>query len=272
MIEIRSVTELEQLSALKAEYLAGTSTALDGMWLCGFLPLTAHFEIRVDSSSLGYFCVNDDGFLLQFYMRQNSETDGTTLLADILDGKYDFLPAINGAFASTAEPDWLSLCFDNFESFDVNAVMYQLGAEPGADTLAENDWSLRPVEEHESSEAVEFILDTLPVPESWLAPYFSNLIRRRELFGCWHNGALIGTGENRIFDDVQYGYTELGMVVGKEQRRKGLATWIMSQLIHQAIESGLKPICSTEADNIGAHKAITRSGFVSRNRIIQFVI
>ena len=81
----------------------------------------------------------------------------------------------------------------------------------------------------------------------------------------------MGTGENRKFDDFQQGYTEIGMVVGKQQRDRGLATWIMRQLIQQASDAGLKPICSTEINNVAARKAITRAGFVAQNRIVQFV-
>jgi len=271
MIEINAVAELEQLDALKNEYLTGTSAPLDDMWLCGFLPLSAHYEIRVNSALCGYLCINDAGHLLQFHLRENEDSDGTSLLAEILAGKHAILPAINGAFVSTAEPEWLSLCLDNFDTFNVNAIMYELSASASAPGSGHSLWTLRPIESHQLSEAVTFILNTFEAPEDWLVPYFTNLIDRQELFGCWLDGELIGTGENRKFDDIQQGYTELGMVVGKQQRRQGLATWIMCQLVQQAIDSGLKPICSTESNNIGAQKAITRAGFVARNRIVQFV-
>ena len=108
--------------------------------------------------------------------------------------------------------------------------------------------------------------------EDWLITYYSNLIQRRELFGCWLADKLVGAGENREFGDVQSGYTDLGVVVDPNHRGKGLATWILQQLVQQAVKKGLKPMCSTERDNIAAQKAITRAGFVSRNRIIQFLV
>lgn len=271
MIEINRVTEMEQLSALKSEYLRGTSAALDGMWLCGFLPASAHYEIRANSSLVGYLCINDDDYLLQFYSREIEDSDGSSLLGEVLAGKYAALPAISGAFVSTAESEWLSLCFDHFDTFNVNAIMYQLSTGFSPVKSDHSNWSLHPVESRQLTEAVTFALSAMEAPKDWLVPYFTNLIQRQELFGCWLDGELIGTGENRKFDDVQQGYTELGMVVGKPQRGKGLATWIMRQLIHQAVDSGFKPICSTEINNIAAQKAITRAGFVSRNRIIQFV-
>ena len=108
------------------------------------------------------------------------------------------------------------------------------------------------------------------MPEEWLVQYLSNLIERQELFGCWLDSELIATGENRKFDEVQQGYTDLGVIVDRSQRGKGLATWILQQLVQQSIDRDLKPLCSTERDNIAARKAIAGAGFISRNRIIQF--
>ncbi len=268
MIEINVITELDNLKSLKSEYLEKTTAPLDGMWLCGFLPLASHFGFQKNSELVGYCCINDEGNLLQFYLR-NSDS---SLLAKMITGKYRQLPKIKGAFVSTAEPDFLSHCFDHFSSFKVNALMYQLNEVTQTSANIDDSWTLKTVEPENLSEAVEFALRNMGAPEDWLTQYFSNLIQRQELFGCWLDGELIGTGENRKFDDVQQGYTDIGVIVDQRQRGKGLATWVLQQLVQQAVEKGLKPICSTERDNIGAQKAITRAGFVSRNRIIQFKV
>ena len=272
MIEINVITELDNLKSLKSEYLDKTTAPLDGMWLCGFLPLASHFSFQKNSTLIGYCCINDEGYLLQFYLRDNDFFEGTSLFTNMITGKYDQLPKIMGAYVSTAEPDFLSHCFDNFSSFKVNSMMYQLNKVTPMSVNNDNSWTLKPVEPENSSEAVEFALRNMGAPEDWLTQYISNLIQRQELFGCWLDNELIGTGENRKFDDVQKGYTDIGVIVHQQQRGKGLATWIIQQLIQQAVEKGLKPICSTERDNIGAQKALTKAGFISRHRIIQFMV
>jgi RimJ/RimL family protein N-acetyltransferase len=272
MIEIKAITELDQLKLLKSEYLDQTTAPLDGMWLCGFVPLASHFGFYKNSTSIGYCCINDEGNLLQFYLRSNDSSEESLLLMNMLSGKYDHLPKIEGAFVSTAEPDFLSYCFDNFSSFKVNAIMYQLNKGAKLSINKDINWTLRPVDPENLSEAVEFGVSSIGAPKDWLAQYWSNLIQRQELFGCWLDDELIGTGENRKFDDFQEGYTDIGVIVSQQQRGKGLATWILQQLVQMAIEKSLEPICSTERDNIGAQKAIIRAGFVARNRIVEFMV
>ncbi|MFT5700770.1 MAG: putative acetyltransferase [Desulforhopalus sp.] len=63
---------------------------------------------------------------------------------------------------------------------------------------------------------------------------------------------------------------DLGFIVGQAQRGKGLGSSVLKNLVTLAESKGLKPICSTEKDNIGAQKAIRRAGLFAGNRIIQF--
>ena len=270
--EIKFAPELSEMEQIKSEYLATATAPLDGMWLCGFVPLAKHFRFYMDARAAGYCCINDEGYLLQFYLRDSCITECSSLLEDMVTGKYELLPKIHGAFVSTAEPGYLSLCVDYFETFKVNALMYQLGNKWTASSDNLHDRTLKPVQIDQLAETVEFGLRNLGAPEEWLTGYWTNLISRQELFGCWVDGELIGTGENRKFDDVQQGYTDVGVMVDEQQRSRGLATWILRELIQQAIELDLKPMCSTERDNTGAQKAISRAGFVARNRIVQFLV
>ena len=272
MIEVRAISNLEDLQPLKAEYLARTTAPLDGMWLCGFLPLAQHFGLYRGGALAGYVCINDEGYMLQFYICQDQMSEVQVIFADMISGNFAELPEIKGAFASTAEPDYLSLCLDNFSAFEVNALMYQLSRSLEISKNSDPLWSLTALRVEHLPEAIEFCIRNIGAPEEWLRGYLSNLIERQEVFGCWQDGELIGTGENRKFDDVQQGYTDVGVIVSEQQRGKGLATWILQQLVGQALAMDLKPMCSTERDNIAAQKAISRAGFIANNRIFQFKV
>ena len=63
--------------------------------------------------------------------------------------------------------------------------------------------------------------------------------------------------------------TDLGMIVAKEQRRKGLGSYILTLTKAYCYERKLLPICSCEATNIGSKKAIEKAGFVSRHRVLK---
>lgn len=281
MIHINKVKQISDLKTLKQAYIDHTTTALDGMWLCGFVPQAEHYSFDIGGDikrqTVGFCCVNDEGYLLQFYLKPEYCEHASALFNELLNADNPPMPQILGAFVSTAEPLYLGHCLDNIPEFVVNAKMYQLNSAstpaPTA-TVVDNTagWTLRPVTAAEQPQMVDFVLRNLDVPEQWLVPYFTNLVERNELFACWQGDILIGTGESRGYDEYQPDYADLGMIVDKDHQGRGAATWIMQQLIELTLAKGLKPICSTEQDNIAAQKAIGRAGFIAKNRILQFKV
>lgn len=269
MIQVKKVESLAQLSRLKQEYIDQTTAPLDGMWLTGFVPMARHYGFYENEELVGYCCINDDGYLLQFYMRPHKLDQASPLFDLIITPNNSSIEKIKGAFASTAEPQYLSLCLDSFSNFKVNALMYQLG-ENWKTAQDQEPLPLTVVKSDQLNEMVAFAKNAVNSPQEWQTTYYNNLINRQELFGFWQNGRVVAAGELRGYDEYQTDYADLGMIVAKSERRKGIATKVLKQLIALTKTKGLKPICSTEKHNIGAQKAISRAGFIAGNRIIQF--
>ena len=68
MIQTKKVELLVHLSDLKQQYIDQTTAPLDGMWLTGFVPMASHFGFYENQELVGYYCINNDGYLLQFYL------------------------------------------------------------------------------------------------------------------------------------------------------------------------------------------------------------
>jgi len=270
VIQIKKVDSIEHLSELKQQYIAQTTAPLDGMWLCGFVPMAKHFGFYENEKLVGFCCINDEGYLLQFYLCPHNQDQASLLFDSILTQNNSPVEKINGAFVSTAEPQYLSFCLDNFSKFKVNALMYQLDEKSKTAQEQKPILHLSVVTSEKLTEVVDFAKSNVGGPEEWLTGYFKNLINRQELFGFWQNGRLLATGESRGFVDYQTNYADLGVIVDEPARGRGLATNVLKQLITISKTKGLKPICSTEKSNIGAQKAISRAGFFTGNRIIQF--
>ncbi len=270
MITIRKTTSIEDLADLKKRYLQETTAPLDGMWLIGFVPMANHFTFYDKDTLAGYCCLNDEGYLLQFYLCPQQRQQQSLVFKDILEQENSVIPRVNGAFASTAEPNYLSLCFDYFNSSTEHTYMYQLA--PGATKRSADGFEpqLRPLDESQLADVVEFAKTNVRAPEGWLSEYYSNLIRRGELFGLYKDGQLIAAGESRSHDEIQTRYGDVGLIVDGSERGKGIGTQVMTELVYITEQKGLKPICSTEKENAGAQKAITRAGFVASNQIMQF--
>ena len=80
----------DNLAKLKKQYMRQTTAPLDGMWLCGFVPMATHFGLFEDNQLAGFFCVNDEGYLLQFFVNHDLQSQSSQLFESIVNG--DDLP------------------------------------------------------------------------------------------------------------------------------------------------------------------------------------
>ena len=158
MMQIKPVNGSERLSELKRQYVEQKTAPLDGMWLCGFAPMATHYGFFEGDELVGFFCLNDDGYLLQFYVCPSCGDESAELFETILNSGGSPFGKINGAFASTAEPQYLSLCLDSFPVFNVNALMYQLDTSPGGSSDAAPDFKLNVAGMSQLAEVVDFAL------------------------------------------------------------------------------------------------------------------
>ena len=268
-MHIHILSSIDEVSELKQQYFRETTAPLDGMWLCGFVPMATHYGIYDQQRLVGFYCVNDEGYVLQFFVIKDVQEQSSQIFTSIFNTDSASPGHAIGAFVSTAEPTYLSLCLDHFTSFKVNALMYQQDQTP-INQRSQDTLSLTPIELQQLQEAVEFAVAAIGAPSEWLSGYFTNLISRQELFGVWSEGRLIATGESRGYDEYQVGYADLGVIVTESERGKGLATNVIRQLVAMNDANALKSICSTESSNVAAQTAITRAGFFAGNRILQF--
>ena len=266
MLDIKLIANIQVLESLKAQYLKETTGPLDGMWLHGFLPMATHYGFYDGSDIVGYYCINAEGYMLQFYLVEQYKSQAGELFEKILSN--DGLSArIQGAFVSTLEPEYLSLCFDYFPHSKPQTLMYRQSQ------VLIDDENILPVSEltiEQLKEAVTFAHSAIGTPKEWLRGYYENLINRRELLGYWEEGELVATGECRGSEGHQAEYADLGMIVAKSQRGKGLGTRMIRTMSKRAASQALKAICSTEVTNQGSQKALSRAGFYAANRILQF--
>ncbi|MCF7485517.1 GNAT family N-acetyltransferase [Vibrio sp. A2-1] len=272
MLDIQKISALSDLNELKTAYFTEATAPLDGMWHFGFVPMSDHYGFYENNSLVGYCAVNGEGYLLQFFLAPTANHSIEDLFALIVENNSSVIGKVKGAFVSTAEPQYLSLCVDNTESFKVNAMMYRQNSQANSDCdsgrIEEIEMNL--ATEEQLDQLVEFTSTTIGAPKEWLTDYYGNLIARQELWGYWESDDILATGECRKFDEHQTQFADLGMIVAQEERGKGLATRVIHFLKQQANSQGVEAMCSTESSNIGAQKAIKRAGLSSKHRILQF--
>jgi predicted acetyltransferase len=268
MIKIESIESLSELSELKQAYFEQATAPLDGMWHFGFAPIAKHFGFYFNGHLVGFCCINEEAYMLQFYLQPDYQIHSQQLFTLISEQNSSVIGNVKGAFVSTAEPHYLSLCLDNSSEFKVNALMYQQAN--GADDKANKNVELQLATSEQLAEFVKFTAANIGAPEQWLNSYYGDLIARHGLFGYWNDMQLLAAGECRLFDHYQTEYADLGVIVSQLERGQGIAKGVLTVLVQYAANKGLTAMCSTESDNIAAQKAISSVGFISNNRIVQF--
>ncbi|MBQ4837860.1 GNAT family N-acetyltransferase [Pseudoalteromonas luteoviolacea] len=268
MLKIKKMTQPNELSDLKTAYFNASTGPLDGMWHFGFAPMAQHFGFYESEVLVGFCCINSEKYLLQFYLSEIANTLPSELFTLIINNESKTVGEVKGAFASTAEPQYLSLCMDGSTAHSVNALMYQHCEDKIVREAEEIELILASYDQLNS--LVDFAFEAIDAPKEWLTSYYTRLISRDELWYWAINGSIVATGECRLFDEHQTQFADLGMIVSTEHRRQGIATRVLEQLVMIAKRKGLNAICSTESGNIGAQKAIHKAGFKALNRIVQF--
>ncbi len=237
---------------------------MDGMWE-SIINASPHWEIRIDGEQAGYYAANDEGTLLQFYVRPAFEKHGRILFDQVVAQD-----TLTRAIVSTIDPFYLSFCLDVQKKIMVQTYLYEIHTEVRPSHPEAEGLDFRLIEAPELDRTIDFQQACLGSEQDlsgWLRGYSANLIERQELFVlCW-DGEWLGLGECRR-SDSQKGITDLGMMVTPAHRGKGWATYILTRLSAYSTAHGQHAICSTTVENVSAQKAIKRSGFISRHRIL----
>lgn len=244
---------------LRRAYLESNTAPLDGMWLSFALAAEVTL-IEAGNVVVGFASVDAERRVLEFFVRRPElAREAFGLVAAEADG----------AMAPTTSPSFLSLAMDRQQRVAVNALLYQARDEAyRRERSPPEGTALRELGSGELELALDFGELAIPAPRDWLTGYYRERIAKGELFGLWSGAELIAAGELRP-SPLQPGVADLGMVVAERHRRRGLATRILELLIVRAGERGLRAICSTEASNPGAQKAIERAGFIAQHRLLE---
>lgn len=250
----------EDTLLMQTEYLARCAAPVDGMWQ-SFVDMADTYLIEQDGEPVGYCAINGDRQLLRFYCLEGLQP------GSIYQATLQHLQP-SGAIVSTAEPEALALALDHQTAVKTRSIMYHfLENQPCQPANFPTQTLFKAVEPANLETTVEFAHHTLGANIDWLLAYFDDLVSRHELYALWQGTTVLATGECRL-NALQPTVADVGMIVGKAHRRKGVATNVLKALTQIARNQGKAPICSTEITNIGAQKAISAAGFRSYHRIL----
>ncbi|WP_342305207.1 GNAT family N-acetyltransferase [Methanolobus sp. ZRKC5] len=259
MFQINKIDK-ESIKELTDAYYTNITAPMDDMWESGIIPDGDFYTIEREDV-LGYFVVDADNTLMQFFIKGEYENEAPNIFEFIKDQK-----KINKAFVSTYEPRYLSLCLDKNYGVEINSILYtEMKAVEFKKPLESISSEFAKMEELD--ETLAYFKDKVGIEGDWLVAYLKYVISDQRIVLFKVGNEIIGTGEMRPSHSSE-SYANIGVTVSKDYRKKNIGTYILSHMRILANEKGLKAICSTTIDNIASQRTIEKSGFGSYHRIL----
>jgi predicted acetyltransferase len=266
MIELARLDNTAGIGRMKRAYLDSLTAPLDGYWQAAIIDPAPHWKMVVNGRTLGYFAADDQKRLLQFYATERA----ADLFAAVIASE-----GVATAVAGTNDPAFLSLCLDVQKQVSVNTYLFHDArrVEPGLPVYPKADFRLSVAGDLERLVAFYGRNDEFSDAEAIESNfgdqvnYVQSLIANQQSFGLYDGQTLLGIGECRISAN-QPPYADVGMIVDKSHRRRGVGTAILARLKAYCYSQNTVPICSCAVENIASHKTIEKAGFVARHRIL----
>ena len=247
---------------LRDAYLRTLVAPMDGMWEGTAIAGATFWGIRDGGRHAGYASIGADHALLRVHLAADSQSQAQDIFRWILSTH-----RIRRAIASTIEPPYLSLCLDAQDGLAIHSYLFRDASrvDPASDL---GDCAFRRAERGEFEAIARFYRAQTDGAGEWIGAFVRERLDRGELFGLYEGHAVVATGEC-IPSRAQPPYADLGMVVARSHRGKGLGSALLVRLKGRCYEAGWRPICSCAAANGASKRAIEKAGFISDHRMVE---
>ena len=233
---------------------------LDGMWEVLYIANATCYLIKRDGEEIGYCCIDEDKSLNQIFLIATHQYLMNAVVAELINTSM-----IVSAHLSSIAPTSFNTCLFFAKSIQANTINYAFSSAQekrvGTEILNLNTASI-----HDGDKIRDFFKKEIDFDDSF--GYTDNLIQRGEIYVVEEGNEIIATGECRL-SDSQPKYADIGMVVKQNNRKKGLGTNVLSELVKISKEKKRIPICSTTVENVASQKAIERAGFYNSHTIFK---
>jgi len=261
MLEFHKIESADEKHDLNECYIKSLVAPMDGMWQT-IIANSDYRKITHNGQEVGYFCSDSDMRLLRLEIFNEFKNEAHFIFSMILDNW-----GITSAITSTVEPFYLSLCLDFQKQISINSYLFRDHKTIQASLSEFDDLVFRLADKRKLDELECFYRENVGGEGSWIRKFLEQRISLKELFVLIGNQTLLGTGEC-IVSRKHPPYADVGMVVSKAYRGKGIGTYLLSELKFYCESVDLEPICSCTKENIASRRAIQKAGFISGHRIL----
>lgn len=256
MIKLEKIENKEKVNSLRDNYFKSLNEPVDGFWETVMIGNSDCYYIFYDNKNIGHLSINNEKMLLQFEIFDNFTTYSNEVIKYLIENSI-----INGAFVSTKENNYLSLCLDFLKDLSIESYLFEDIERKEIDLKGFKDLVFR----YANVNDIDIIIEKCGLPYKG---YYDELIKNGQLFVLYIKNSFLGLGEFRIHK-IHSKYADIGMIVAEEYRKKGVGTYILYKLKEHCYKNNVIPIASCDYKNIASKKTLIKAGFNNNNRIIK---
>ena len=220
------------------------------------------YFLKIDNENIGYAIRNKDGVLIEFYTFDKYIPKSNTFFNQVLKEL-----SITDIYCKSFDSLLLSNCLSNSLSYSVIGVLYRNYVNP----LVVRDMEITMKKAALSSVALLQAQDESIKELFETEKQLIDFIQNEHVFEFYKNDNFIGCGMV-LRTNSDWDYCDLGVWVEPLERGSGIGSQIILQLREFAIKNKMKSSCGCSIDNLASQKTIEKSGFVSKYKLINFVL
>lgn len=240
----------ETIFGLRSKLYQKLTAPIDAMWEQLYIESSQHYLIENNNQEFGYCCINNERCLIQIFLLEEYKSKMELTIRALIESKL-----ITSASLSSNEPIAFNTCLLLSKSIQPNTYCFE---HPNITMDIESSLKVESVTIDNIPAVKEFLKLQVGMDDTF--GYTENLVSRKEIFMVKEKDVIIATSECRM-SDSQNDIADLGIIVNKKFRGKGIATQVMQMQVNRVIKANRKAICSTTLDNISSKKAIEKAGF-----------
>ncbi|MCK9617721.1 MAG: GNAT family N-acetyltransferase [Lentimicrobiaceae bacterium] len=221
-----------------------------------------YYIFQAEDNEIGYAIRNNDGVLIEFYVLDKYIPDSNEFFGQLLKDL-----SITDIYCKSFDSLLLSNCLLKKLPYSILGLLYRDYFEP----LIKKDLTIKMKRADLLSvelllgqdESIKELFET----EQQLIDFIEN----ENVFEFYKNEEFVGCGMV-IRTHPDWSFCDLGVWVNPSKRGNAIGSQIILNLREFSINNNLKPSCGCAIENQASQKTIEKSGFVSRYKLLNFMI
>ncbi len=218
------------------------------------------YLIQQENKEIAYAIKSNNGILIEFYVFDEYIPNSNEIFRQLLKSL-----SITDIYCKSFDALLLNNCLLNSLPYSLLGLLYRDYAK----ALIENDPNVIAKKADASSiklllgqdESIKELFET--------EQQLSDFIQNENVFEFYNNDEFIGCGMV-IRTHSDWDFCDLGVWVKPSKRGNAIGSQMILKLRDFAIKNNIKPSCGCGIENLASQKAIKKSGFVSRDSLINF--